>query len=216
MKTNEDLQRDVLDELAWDPAVDAADIGVIVNDGVVTLTGHLSSYAEKHAAERAVQRVQGVKAVAVEIDVRLSASSKRTDTDIARAAESALLWHTAVAADRITVMVESGWVTLSGELDWDYQRRSVEKAIRLLTGVTGVTNSIRLKPQAVPGDVQNRIRAALTRQALREADRIKIEIDGGVVTLRGTVHSNAERSAAHGSAWSAPGVTRVVDHLTLG
>nr|WP_297355807.1 BON domain-containing protein [uncultured Caldimonas sp.] len=215
MKTDAELKTDVQAELTWDPAIKSTDIGVIVKDGVVTLTGHLETFAEKYAAERAVRRVKGVRAIAMEIDVKLAAAHKRSDSEIATAAEGALKWHALVPAEKVQVTVERGWVTLRGELEWDYQRRSVEKAIRPLLGVTGISNFITLEPQPVPGNLHKRIEDALTRQAVREARRIEVVVDGSRVTLRGRVHSWAERDAAQGVAWASPGVATVVNELIV-
>jgi osmotically-inducible protein OsmY len=215
MKSDTQLKQDVESELAWDPSINATHVGVTVNDGVVTLSGHLDSYAEKIAAERAAQRVQGVKALAVELDVRLLAGHKRSDAEIAAAAESALKWNTLVPDNRVKVMVEKGWVTLSGEVEWEYQRQHAMKAVRPLTGVTGISNGITLKAQVTPADVSARIQGALQRQAEREAKGIEIVVDGHSVTLEGRVHSWAERAAAQGAAWSAPGITSVVNQLRV-
>jgi osmotically-inducible protein OsmY len=214
-KSDSQLKKDVESELEWDASVKANNIGVATKDGVVTLSGHLDSFAEKYAAERAVQRVQGVKGLAVELDVRLGATAKRTDADLAIAAESALRWHALVPEDRVKVMVEKGWVTLSGEVDWEYQRNYAMKAVRPLTGVLGVTNSMSVKPLVIPADIKSRIQGALERQADREARNIEVVVSGGTVTLKGQVHSWAERTAAQGAAWSAPGVTGVVNHLRV-
>lgn len=215
MKTDSDLKKDVLTELSWDPLVPEARVGVAVNDGVVTLTGHLDTYAEKVAARRAVERVSGVKAIAVEVDVVPMGIHQRSDTEIATAVEHALGWNTSVPQDRVKVTVEKGWVTLSGELDWNFQRRAVERMVRPLKGVVGITDNICLKALPIPVNLSNRIQDALTRQAVREARRIEISMDGSVATLRGHVHSWAERSAAEGATWSAPGVSRVNNQLTI-
>jgi osmotically-inducible protein OsmY len=214
-KSDSQLKKDVESELEWDAVVKANNIGVAAKDGVVTLTGHLDSYAEKYAAERAAQRVQGVKGLAVELDVRLGANAKRTDADLASAAESALRWHALVPEDRIKVMVEKGWVTLSGEVDWEYQRNYAMKAVRPLTGVLGVTNSMSVKPLVTPANIKNRIQGALERQADREAKNIEVVVSGHSVTLKGQVHSWAERTAAQGAAWSAPGITSVINDLRV-
>jgi osmotically-inducible protein OsmY len=213
MKTDAVLKQDVEAELAWDAIVNASQVGVAVKDGVVMLSGHLDSYAEKYAAERAAQRVKGVKGVAVELDVRLGLGAKRTDADIAAAADSALRWHALVPEDRIKVTVEKGWLTLSGDVEWDFQRQSAFKAVRSLTGVVGVSNTIALKPTVTPANITQRIQGALERQAMREAKGIEVIVSGGTVTLKGTVHSWAERNAAQGAAWSAPGITSVVNQL---
>ena len=215
MKTDLQLKMDVEAELEWEPSVNAAQVGVVVRDGVVTLSGHLDTYAQKHAAERAAQRVQGVKAVAVELDVKLAPGHVRSDADIARAVESALEWNSLVPDEKIRVMVEKGWVTLSGEVDWDYQRRHAVSSIRPLTGVVGVTDNMTLKPQVTPANITQRIQSALQRQAEREARDIRVSVSGHTVTLEGQVHSWPEAVAAQGAAWSAPGITSVVNHLRV-
>jgi osmotically-inducible protein OsmY len=214
MKTDLELKRDVLTELSWDALVPEARVGVAVNDGVVTLAGHLDSYSEKVATKRAVERVAGVKAIAVELEVIPMGVHQRSDTEIAMAVEHFLGWNTSVPQGRVNVTVEKGWVTLSGELDWNFQRRTVERTVRSLKGVVGITDNIQLKVLPIPTNLTHRIQEALTRQAEREARRIDISVDGGVVTLRGHVHSWAERSAAEGTTWSAPGVSRVNNELT--
>ena len=215
MKTDQQLRDDIMAELAWDPSIDAATVGVIVNKGVVTLTGHLNSYAQKHGVERIVERVAGVKAIAVETDVKLPDSSKRTDTDIAAAAEHALSWNAMVPKDRLKVRVEHGAVTLSGDVDWSFQRSHAGRAVRALTGVVEVFNRIAVKSGPAPADLHRRIASAITRQAMREVDRIKADVQGGTVTLRGPVHSWAERRAAKGAVWAAPGVTAVIDEMVV-
>jgi osmotically-inducible protein OsmY len=215
MKSDADLKRDVTAELAWDPAVKATAIGVAVRNGVVTLTGHLETFAEKHAAARAVRRVADVKAIALELDVKLAADHERSDTDIAAAAENALKWNTLVPADAINLTVDHGWVTLRGEVEWDFQRRSAEKAVRPLMGVVGLANDITLRARPQAANLSRKIEEALTRQAIREAQRIKVSVDGTTVKLAGTVHSWQERDAAQGVAWAAPGVRAVVNELVV-
>lgn len=215
MKTDSELKAEVLSELSWDPLVPEARVGVAVSEGVVTLTGHLDSYAEKVAARRAAERVSGVAAVAVELDVIPAGAHQRSDTEIAAAVQHALSWNTSVPQDRVRVTVENGWVTLNGELDWNFQRRALERMIRPLKGVAGIADNIRLKSLPIPVNLSHRIEEALTRQAVREAKRIEISVDGSVVTLRGHVHSWAERNAAEGVTWSAPGVSRVNNQLTI-
>ncbi|HEY0856809.1 MAG TPA: BON domain-containing protein [Albitalea sp.] len=215
MKTDADLKRDVAAELAWDPAVKSTAIGVAVKDGVVTLTGHLDTFAEKHAVARAVQRVAGVKAIALELDVKLAPGHQRSDTEIAANAEQALKWSTLVPPEAVRITVDHGWITLQGELDWEYQRRSVEKAIRPLMGVVGISNEIKLRSKLRPDDLSRKIEAALTRQAIREARHIQVSVDGTTVKLTGKVHSWHEREAAQGVAWSAPGVHAVINELQL-
>jgi osmotically-inducible protein OsmY len=215
MKTDTQLQHDVIAELKWEPSVNAAQIGVEVKDGIVTLAGHVSSYAEKWDAERAAQRVSGVKALAIEMDVKLSGSSKRTDADIARSAENALQWTTFLPKDRVKVMVESGCITLSGEVDWEYQRQAAAGGVRYLMGVTGVSNQIAIKPKVSVSVVKSDIEAALKRRALADAQKISVEVRGADVTLTGTVHSWSERDLARHSAWGTPGVRNVVDNITV-
>ena len=215
MKTDADLKRDVSTELSWDPAIKSDSIGVSVKDGVVTLSGHLETFIEKYAAARAAQRVAGVQAVAVELDVKLAPGHQRSDTDIALSAQQALRWNTVVPFDEIRLTVEKGWVTLRGEVEWDYQRRSAENAIRPLMGVVGVSNEITLRSQPRADDLSRRIEQALTRQAVREAKRIQVSIEGSTVKLSGHVHSLSERDAVRGVAWSAPGVRVVDDELVV-
>lgn len=216
MKTDTQLKTDVTRELEWDPSINAAHVGVTAKDGVVTLTGHLETYAEKFAIERAVQRVEGVKAVALELDVKLAPGHLRSDSEIAEAAEAAFRWNVLVPADSIRVKVEKGWVTLGGEVNWEYQRSSAAKAVRGLTGVVGVSNSITLKPTITPANVSTRIREALERHAQREAKHIEVTVSGTTVTLRGHVDSWAEREAASGAVWAAPGIGRVINELHVG
>jgi osmotically-inducible protein OsmY len=215
MKSDSQLQRDVLAELEWEPAVHAAEIGVSVKDGVVTLGGHVSSYLEKYEAERAAQRVAGVKALAVEIKVRLSAFGKRDDADIARSAETALEWMGTPASKNVNVMVENGWLTLSGDVNWQYQRLAAANAVRYLIGVTGVSNQIGIKSGATLGAVKQEIEAALGRLAKVDASKINVRVDGSAVTLTGAVHSWSERDSARESAWGAPGVMSVDDQMTI-
>lgn len=215
MKTDAQLKADVTDELAWDPAINATHVGVMVQDGVVTLAGHLDSFAEKHAVEQAVRRVAGVRGIALDLDVKLSAEHQRTDADIAGAATAALALNTLVPRGKVKVEVEKGWVTLTGEVDWGYQLATAEQCIRPLAGVHGLFNKITVTPRVQSKDIASQITAALTRQATREARNIGIEVQGGVVTLSGKVHSMAEHDAAVGVAFSAHGVSHVVDHLQV-
>jgi osmotically-inducible protein OsmY len=215
MKTDTQVQRDVLAELKWEPSVNAAQIGVEVKDGIVTLAGHVSSYAEKWDAERATQRVSGVKGLAVEMDVALPGSSKRNDADIASSVENALQWATYVPADSVKVMVEGGYVTLSGEVEWEYQRQAAAGAVRYLMGVTGVSDQVALKPKVSLSIVKSDIEAALKRGAKNDAQKISVEVKGADVTLTGTLHSWHERDLARNSAWSTPGVRNVVDNIKV-
>ena len=216
METDADLKRDVTAELAWDPAVTSNAIGVAVKDGVVTLSGHLETFADKHAAERALGRVAGVKAIALELDVKLSFDHQRSDTDIAVSAEQTLKWSILVPVEAIRLTVDHGSVTLQGEVEWDYQRRSAEKAIRPLMGVVGISNEITLRVRPRATDLSRKIQEALTRQTLREAKQIQVAVDGTTVTLSGTVHSWHERDAVQGVAWAAPGVHAVINELRVG
>lgn len=215
IKTDSALKADVVNELIWDPSIKETAVGVAVKDGVVTLTGHLDTYAEKEAVIRAVRRIDGVRAIAVEIDVRLSPSHQRSDTDIAQSAELALKWNTSIPPDSVRVVVDHGWVTLQGEVEWNFQRVAAERATRALKGVVGISNELKLKPKALAAAVSQRIEDALRRQALREARHIHVAVSGDTVKLTGTVHSWPERQAAQGVAWSAPGVRSVVNELRV-
>ena len=215
MKSDHQIKKDVADELAWDAAVNDDEIGVEVRDGIVTLSGNLDSYAEKYAAEKAVQRVGGIKGLAVEIDVVLPGSSKRTDTDIARTASHGLEWNALVPKGRIKIMVEDGWITLSGEVDHQYQRMAAESALRSLLGVIGISNQIAVKQIARPVDIKTHIEAALQRRAHSTTKSIDVVVNGDQITLNGSVASLAERQEAFAAAARTPGVGRVVDKLAV-
>jgi osmotically-inducible protein OsmY len=215
MKSDSQLKTDVSEELKWEPSVNALQIGVEVKDGIVTLAGHVDSYAEKWNAERAAQRVSGVKALAVEMDVRLLDASQRNDADIARSAEQAILWTSYLPKDSIEIMVEKGWITLTGEVDWEYQRSVAAGAMRHLMGVTGVSNQIVLKAIATSNGVKAAIESALQRRAASDTRHIKVAVSGSEVTLSGDVQSWSERELAKSSAWGAPGVRSVVDNLSV-
>lgn len=215
MKTDTQLQSDVLAELKWDPSFNAAEIGVEVSNGVVTLSGHVDKYSEKWAAERAAQKVTGVKALAIELDVTLPGASNRSDADIARTAENVLEWTTNWPKDHVKVMVEKGWVTLSGELDYEYQRQLASSSVRHLMGVTGVSNQLTIKSILTSSTVKSDIEAALKRRALTDAQEIMITVNGGEVTLTGVVHSWSERDMVSDSVWNTPGVTDVNDNISV-
>ena len=215
MKTDTQLQQDVMNELKWEPSVKAAEIGVSVKDGVVTLSGYVDSFYKKWAAERAAARVFGVKAVAEEIQVRVPGSLKRTDEDIARAAANALEWNVLVPHDHVKVMVSNGLVTLSGEVDWWYQKSAAEDAVRNLMGVVLINNKITIKPAVKPLDVKDKIEKAFQRNALLDARRITVETHGGKVILRGSVRSWVEREQVQRAAWAAPGVSEVDNYIIV-
>ncbi|APR39285.1 BON domain-containing protein [Paraburkholderia sp. SOS3] len=215
MKSDRQLKQEVEDELEWDPAVTATDIGVEVSGRVVTLSGHPLSYAEKLAAEKAAHRVAGVKGVVVEMQVRLPQSDTRSDADIAEAVRSILHWTVCVPDEAVKVQVERGWVTLSGTVDWAYQSHVALRSISHMRGVLGVSNQIEVRGDVDGGDVASKIREAMQRHAQREANHIDIAVHDGTVTLTGKVDSYAERAVMRGAAWSAPGVRAVVDELRI-
>lgn len=216
MKTDKQLQTDVVEQLQWEPGIHEAEIATAVKSGVVTLSGHVDSFAEKYAAIRATERLHGVAAVVDELQVKLPSEHRRTDNDIAHAAVSVLRWDITVPDDRIRMTVRDGWIILEGEVPWQYQKTSAERAIRNLIGVQGVTNLIAVKaPHANVFDVSAKIKNALRRTAELDADTITVEARDGSVTLKGTVHSYAERRDAERAAWSAPGVSHVDDRIAV-
>ncbi len=215
MKTDSQLQQDVMAELKWEPSVHAAQIGVEVKDGVVTLAGEVSSYVEKCSAERAAQRVGGVKALAVDMTIKLSEFGKRTDADIARSAQNILSWTSSLPADGVKVLVEGGWLTLSGDVEWQYQRQDAANSVRFLSGVIGVSNQIAVKPAVSARVVKADIEAALKRSATSDGKAIGVTVSGGEVTLSGPVHNWDEREMAKSSAWGSAGVRQVIDNMNF-
>ena len=215
MKSDSEIERDVREELQWDPDLNAEDIAVSVKDGVVTLTGFTRSYTDRLEAEAAAKRVAGVHAVANDIEVRLPAIDQRPDPDIARDAVTALKSQLPISHDKIKVIVKDGWVTLEGSAEWQYQKTTAENAVRKIKGVKGVTNVIQLKPSVQPADIQRKIQEAFKRSAEVDAERITVEAKGGEVILKGTVRSWTEREEAERVAWSAPGVTHVEDRIVV-
>ena len=215
MKNDSELQHDVIEELRWDPAITEKEIGVAVRDGVVTLTGSVESYAQRWAVERAAERVSSVRALANEISVKLPSTFVRSDSDLAHQIVEAFRWDVQVPHEQIRAKVARGWVTLEGEADWAFQREAAAADVRSLTGVVGVTNLIHVKSTISAFDVSRKIKDALRRRADRDAERIDVEAIGDVVTLKGVVSSYAERRAAEGVAWSAPGVREVKDELVV-
>lgn len=215
MKTDSKIKRDVQDELSWEPSIDESKIGVAVDDGVVTLSGEVDTYAKKMAAEKAAKRVYGVKAVAEDIIVKFPSSLQKTDTDIAKAAVNALKWHSSVPDENVMVKVENGWIYLSGEVKWPYQKESARKAIEDLTGVKGVSNSLNIKQNVQPHEVKNKIKEAFERSAVIDAKGITVSTEGHTVILSGKVHSIKEKEDAETAAYNAPGVFKVKNNLRV-
>jgi osmotically-inducible protein OsmY len=215
MKTDEEIRRDVEAELRWDPDLDATDIAVLVRNGVVTLTGFVRSYTHKYEAEMDSKRVAGVSGVANEIQVRLPDVDRRPDPEIARDAVAALKSELPYSWEKIKVIVRSGWITLEGDVDWNFQRERAEKAVRHVKGALGVINSLVVKPAVQPGEVRKQIEEAFRRSALVDASRVRVETVGSEVVLSGTVRSWAEREEAERAAWAAPGVTKVDNRITV-
>lgn len=216
-RTDQDIQSDVLDELTWEPRVRPNEIGVTVHEGVVTLTGWVDSYARKWAAERAAHRVNRVRAVANDLTVRLATTAERTDPDIATAATRALEWDAFVPIEKLDVTVSAGWVSMRGEVEWEYQRRAAERSVGRLTGVRGVSNGIIVRPrmQPVRGEMAGRITGAMARSVATDAERVIVQVRGDTVILDGLVRSVPEREEAERVAWSAPGISQVDNRIVV-
>lgn len=215
MKSDSQLQRDVMDELKWDPKVDHSQIGVTAKGGVVTLSGFVPTYAEKMVAEKATRRVKGVRAIAEEIEVRFASDPKTSDAEIAKRILDSFAWDVTVPEDRLTVKVEHGWVTLSGRVDWHYQKLAAHKVAGRISGVKGIGNLIEVQSRPSVTDVRDRIMAAFKRSSVVDASHINVLVDGNTVKLGGKVQGWNERQVAERAAWSAPGVTQVEDNIIL-
>ncbi len=216
MRSDSQIKKDVEEELRWEPDIDATDIAVAVKDGVVTLTGFVRSFSQRLQAEESAKGVAGVLGMANDIEVRLPHINQRPDPEIARDAVAAIQFDLPFSSDRVKVVAKNGKVTLEGELEWNYQRKRAERAVRRIRGVKTVSNLIKLKPKVAPGAIKQMIEKALKRRAEIDADRITVETDGGKVTLRGTVRSWAERRAAENAAWAAPGITWIDNRIAVG
>ena len=215
LRTNAEIQQDIVAELKWEPSVRDDDIAVAVRDSVATLAGFVHSYADKRKAESVVSKVRGVKGIANELEVKLPSASTRTDPEIARAAVDALRWDTLVPDEQVQVKVEKGWLNLEGQVEWQYQKEAAERAVRHLTGLKGMSNLLRVRVRAIPSDVKLRIKDTLKRWAQFDADRITVEMEGSKVVLRGMVRSYAEKRDAERAARNAPGVTEVDNQLAI-
>jgi osmotically-inducible protein OsmY len=215
MKPDRQLQQDVMDELRYEPSLDEREIGVNVAAGLVTLTGRVKTYSEKLAAIRAVERVEGVRAIANEVEVVPPKAFERSDVEIAEAAMRALTWCASVPRERVKARLEKGWLTLEGEVDWQFQREAAEEAVRPLAGVRGIANLITVKPKIKAAEISYKIASALSRSAALHAQQIKVEASENRVTLKGVVHSWDERREAEHAAWSAPGVAFVENDLMV-
>lgn len=209
------LRQHVIDELNFEPSIDAADIGVAVEGGIVTLTGHVSTYVQKEMAEQVALRVKGVKGIAQGVEVRLAGTGQTADDQVAQRAVNTIAWNSLIPEGAIQVKVQKGWVTLTGKVDWQYQRSAAADAVRALGGVLGVSNEIEIRPHPHMADIKQRIEGALKRNAEVEAKAIGVEVVGGRVVLHGTVKTWAERNAAERAAWSAPGVQTVISNIVI-
>jgi osmotically-inducible protein OsmY len=214
IRSDEQIQNDVMFELKWDPRILPNEIGVAVKERMVTLLGSVDSYTKRWAAEAAALRVRGVKAVVNEIEVKLPVAEERSDEDLASAAIQALAWDAALPGEKINVTVAKGWVTLQGEVEWQFQKEDAEKVVRRLTGVRGVINSINVKPRVAPSEIKKKIEQALQRTT-SDAKQISVEVEGSKVVLKGTVRSQAEKEGAERAAWSAPGITSVDNQIAV-
>ena len=215
MKSDIQIQKDVIDELKWKPNLKASEIGVAVKNGVVTLSGQVDSYSKKLAAEKAAKRILGVKALAEDIQIGVSPAYNKTDTEIAEAVLNALKWHTAVQEEKIKIKVENSNVTLEGEVEWEYERNNAKLAIENLTGVRCVFNLITIKPKITSSGIEQKITSAFKRSAIIDAGKISAEVIGSRVILHGKVHSFTEKGDAENAAWFAPGVTNVESRLEI-
>ena len=215
MKKDIEIQEDVISQLKWEPFLKASDIGVVVKNGIVTLSGTVANYSQKLAAERAAKKVTGVRGIAEDIQIGVSPVFRKNDTEIAESVLNALKWHSAVPEEKVKVKVEDGIVKLEGEVEWEYQRSSAKDAVDHLLGVRNVVNNISVKPKVSVADIKNKISAAFHRTATIEADRISVEVVGNKVILEGKVRSYAEKEDAMDAAWAAPGITTVENNLEL-
>lgn len=215
MSANSELQKEVTEELEWDPSVDSSHISVAAKDGIVTLTGYVEHYIEKSSAERAVKRIADVKAVVDELELKLPGASQRNDLDIAESALAGLKLNVLVPRDKVQVTVDKGWITLDGQVEWQYQRSTAENTVKLMRGVKGIINKIIVKPAAQAANIKAKIQSALVRNAQLDANNIKVETNGSTVTLSGRVRSWAEKKQAENAAWSAPGIAEVKNNINV-
>jgi osmotically-inducible protein OsmY len=215
MKTDTEIQKNVMDELKWDPILNASEIGVAVKNGIVTLSGTIDSYFKKDEAENAAKRVNGVRAVASDIDVTSPSNSSKTDTEIARVIADTLKYNSAVNEDKIKIKVDNGWVTMEGTVDWEYQKEAVRTAIKNISGVKGMANLIRITPVVTAKDIQQKIAAAFQRHANLDSERILVDVNQNKVTLSGKVRSWIEKNDAENAAWRAPGITSIENRIIV-